>query len=143
MIARKETILLPRTLSNALLAHAQQGDNDEVCGLISRRMDSTQEPEYRHHPVPNIAADRPHRYTMAPADQIAALRDIRESGRELFAIYHSHPTSAALPSTIALAEAGYPDALYLIISLNTKGVLEMRGFRLHDDHYNEVELVIE
>ena len=143
MIARKETILLPRTLSNALLAHAQQGGNDEVCGLISRRTNPTQEPEYRHHPIPNIADDRPHRYVMDPASQIAALRDIRESGRELFAIYHSHPNSAALPSTIDLAEAGYPEVLYLIISLNTKGVLEMRGFRLQGDGYNEVELVIE
>ena len=141
MMAQKETISLPRTLTNALLAHAQQGDSDEVCGLISR-LPGPGHPDYRHHPVPNVAADRPHRYTMDPAKQIAALREMREQGRELFAIYHSHPSSAALPSTIDMTEAGYPDALYLIISLNTKGVLEMRGFRLHDDYYNEVELVI-
>jgi len=143
MIASKETILLPRTLSNALLAHAQQGDSDEICGLVSIKHTNSDGIDYRHHPIPNIATDRPHRYTMDPAGQIAAMRDIREAGRELFAIYHSHPTSAALPSTIDLAEAGYPEALYLIISLNTKGVLEMRGFRLHDDYYKEVELVIE
>jgi len=143
MMAGKETISLPRTLANALLTHAQQGDNDEVCGLISRQANTTRAPEYRHHPIPNIAADRPHRYTMDPAGQIAALREMREQDLELFAIYHSHPTSAALPSAMDMAEAGYPEALYLIISLNTKGVLEMRGFRLHGDHYDEVDLVIE
>jgi len=78
-----------------------------------------------------------------PANQIDALREMRELGHELFAIYHSHPTSAALPSTTDMAEAGYPEVLYLIISLNTKGVLEMRGFRLQRDHYNEVDLLIE
>lgn len=143
MTAAKEIISLPRTLSNALMSHAQHGDSDEVCGLISRRSDPTRADEYRHHPIPNIADDRPHRYIMDPAEQIAAMRDIRENDRELFAIYHSHPSSAAQPSATDMAEAGYPETLYLIISLNTKGVLEMRGFRLHDDHYNEVELVIE
>lgn len=143
MMAGKETISLPRILANALLAHAQQGDTDEVCGLISRRADPTQAAEYRHHPITNIAADRPHRYTMDPAGQIAALREMREQDRALFAIYHSHPTSAALPSATDMREAGYPEALYLIISLNTKGVLEMRGFRLHGEHYDEVDLLIE
>ncbi len=58
---------------------------------------------------------------------------MRENGEALFAIYHSHPTSPAEPSAIDLELAAYPDALYLIISLNTKGVLEMRGFRLNDN----------
>lgn len=142
MMVPNETIQLPRTLSNALLAHAQQGDTDEICGLISIKH-TDGDLDYRQHPITNIAADRPHRYVMDPAGQIAAMRDIRESDRELFAIYHSHPTSAALPSATDMAEAGYPEALYLIISLNTKGVLEMRGFRLQGDGYQEVDLLIE
>jgi proteasome lid subunit RPN8/RPN11 len=65
---------------------------------------------------------------------------MRERGEELFGIYHSHPKTPPLPSKSDLAQAAYPEALYLIISLNTKGVLEMRGFRLQGNRYEEVEL---
>jgi hypothetical protein len=39
-------------------------------------------------------------------------------------------------------EANYREALYLIISLNTKGVLEMRGFYLRADETEEVDLIL-
>jgi len=40
-----------------------------------------------------------------------------------------------------LKRAVYPDALYLIISLDSKGVLEMRGWRLAR-RLEEVELLV-
>ena len=83
-----------------------------------------------------------YRFAMDPADQINALRRMRENGEDLFAIYHSHPASPAVPSLIDVAEAGYPEALYLIISLNTKGVLEMRGYSIKGKKMTEVELKI-
>jgi proteasome lid subunit RPN8/RPN11 len=79
---------------------------------------------------------------MDPAQQIAALRTMRESGEQLFAIYHSHPNSPPLPSPTDLAQSNYPEALYLIISLQTRGVLEMRGFRLNDGAVTEAALEI-
>jgi hypothetical protein len=42
-----------------------------------------------------------------------------------------------------IEEATYPGVLYLIISLNTKGVLEMRGFRLTGQDVAEVMLELE
>jgi len=79
---------------------------------------------------------------MDPAGQIDALRQIRECNEELFAIYHSHPSSPAVPSVIDVEEAGYPEALYLIISLNTKGVLEMRGYSIKGKNFTEIELTL-
>ena len=78
---------------------------------------------------------------MDPRDQIDALREMRERGESLFAIYHSHPDSPPAPSETDLKQAGYPEALYLIISLDTKGVLEMRGWRL-TPRWEEVELLV-
>jgi [CysO sulfur-carrier protein]-S-L-cysteine hydrolase len=65
---------------------------------------------------------------------------MRGQNEELFAIYHSHPSAPAKPSTYDVNMAAYPQALYLIISLNTKGVLEMRGFKIIDNEVNEVTL---
>jgi hypothetical protein len=38
--------------------------------------------------------------------------------------------------------AAYPDALYLIISLNTKGILEMRGFHIIEQVAQEIPLTL-
>jgi proteasome lid subunit RPN8/RPN11 len=68
---------------------------------------------------------------------------MRERGEELFAIFHSHPQAPAEPSATDLELAAYPDALYLIVSLNTKGVLELRGFRIDASRaVEEVELLL-
>ena len=133
-----ESILLPRPLVNDLLQHAQDSAHVEVCGLISARRGHALH-SYR---ITNIAADRNSRYQMDPAQQIAAMKTMRERDETLFAIYHSHPGSPAVPSRTDIAEAGYPEALYLIISLSTKGVLEMRGFYLNGNAVTEVELEI-
>jgi len=81
-------------------------------------------------------------FAMDPTQQIAAMRAMREGGEELFAIYHSHPDSPPLPSATDLAQANYPDVLYLIISLQTRGVLELRGFRLQGRAIMEIPLEI-
>lgn len=131
-------VALPRNLVNRLLAHAQQSPEAEVCGLISARAGIP----VRVYPVPNAASDPARLFFMEPSAQIRAMATMRERGETLFAIYHSHPHSPATPSARDLAEATYPEALYLIISLNTRGVLDMRGYRLHHGNVESVTLVL-
>ena len=135
----REEVELPRPLVNQLLHYAQISPEAEVCGLIGAKAG---EPR-TCYPVRNIAEGPNVRFQLEPQEQIEAMRQMRERGEELFAIFHSHPTTPAEPSPLDLAEAAYPEALYLIISLNTKGVLEMRGFRLSlDERFTEVELLL-
>jgi len=132
-------VKIPRPLVNQLLHHAQLGSDHEICGLVAARDGHPT----RVVPVANIAAEPATRYEMDPKGLIDAMREIREGGETLFAIYHSHPCSPAAPSAIDTAQASYPEALYLIVSLNTKGILEMRGYRLTDSAFDEVVLEIE
>lgn len=131
-------ITLPRSLINQLLHHAQQSPESEVCGLIGAR---DGEP-VRCYPIANVATTPQRLFAMDPSEQIAALRHMRERDETLFAIYHSHPHSPPRPSATDLAEANYPEALYLIISLQTRGVLEMQGFRLRDGLVSEMPLAL-
>lgn len=131
-----ERLHLPRLLINQLLEHAQQSPGAEICGLVGA-MGGVPVRCYR---IANVAADPRRLFAMDPGQQIAALRSMRERGEDLFAIYHSHPRTPPQPSAIDLAQAAYPDALYLIVSLETRGVLEMRGFRLRDGAVAEVDL---
>ena len=90
---------------------------------------------------------------MNPNEQIRALRAIRESGLELLAIYHSHPTSEAWPSAhdkdMALFPAlkpgdpptpCYPGCLYVIISLADPDRPVFRAFQLTGSEFTETHL---
>lgn len=132
------TQILPRPLINQLLQHAQSRPEEEVCGLIASRGGEPM----TFYPIANVAHAPRRLFAMDPAQQIAALRRMRERGEELFAIYHSHPQSPPVPSRIDIDHAAYPDALYVIASLATKGVLELRGYRLRDGEVSEVALEI-
>jgi proteasome lid subunit RPN8/RPN11 len=129
---------LPRPLINQILAQSQAHPEREVCGLIGAR---DGEPA-TCYPVANVA-DAPDRlFQMDPSGQIAAMKAMRERGEALFAVYHSHPDAPARPSPTDLAEDTYPDVLKLVVSLDTKGVLEMRGFYTQDGQVEEVPLVL-
>jgi proteasome lid subunit RPN8/RPN11 len=133
-------VALPRPLVNQLLHYAQSSPELEICGLIGGK-DGVPGACY---PVPNAADQPERRYRLDPEQHIAALRAMRERSETLFAIFHSHPQAPAEPSATDLELAAYPDALYLIVSLNTKGVLELRGFRIDaDQRAEEVELSLE
>ena len=121
-------VRLPRTIVNQLLHLAQKSPEEEICGLISRDRDGFK----RCYPVANTAHDKKRFFALDSREQIAAMRTMREHGEELAAIYHSHPDAPPLPSLDDIVQHEYPDVLYLIVSLGTKGVLEMRGFYIRD-----------
>ena len=129
-------IRLPRSIVSQLLHLAQQSPEEEICGLISRDRAGFR----KCYPVANVASDRKRFFTLDPKQQIEAMRAMREHGEELAAIYHSHPDSPPLPSRADIEQHEYPDVLYLIISLGTKGVLEMRGFHIHGREIGEVAI---
>jgi proteasome lid subunit RPN8/RPN11 len=129
---------IPRTIVNQILHQAQQAQSEEICGLIGGRDGEL----LRCYPVANVAGDKRHLFQMDPRGQIDAMRQMRAAGDTLLAIYHSHPDAPALPSAIDIAQDEYPEALYLIVSLTTKGVLEMRGFRIRAGRAEEVAIAI-
>ncbi len=133
-----EHVTLPRALIERLFAQARHSPEAEICGLISGHDD-----ELIHcHPVTNVATDRTRFFEMEPEGLIAAMRQMRERGEELLAIYHSHPNSPPVPSLTDVQQHEYPSVLYLIISLQTQGVPEMRGYRIRDQKIQEVAIGI-
>lgn len=137
--AKETTIYIPRTLANRLLTLAQLAPQTEICGLISTQPSN----KYRVYPIDNIAADKACVFEMDPTQQISAFKTIREEQETLFAVFHSHPHSAATPSNKDIDDAAYESALNIIISLSTRGVLDMRGYFYQNNLARPVELVIE
>lgn len=131
-----EVITLPRWLVQRLLKEAQERRDFEVCGLIGGREGRP----VSIYPVANVAKDPRTEFEMDPEGLIKAFKAMRARDEELFAIYHSHPKTPARPSERDLELLAYEEALYLIISLGTKGVLELRGFRVERGELIEVPL---
>jgi proteasome lid subunit RPN8/RPN11 len=139
MSDNSQTLELPRPLVNKILAHAQQNPSMEVCGLIGN--DTAGKKDY--YAVENISADPSCRFLMDAPQQINAMKKMRDRQQQLFAIVHSHPTASAEPSQLDIDENSYKNVFYIIISLNTKGVLEMRAYTQTEDAMQEVELILE
>lgn len=89
------------------------------------------------HPTPTT------RYVIDPREQLRAFRAIDAAGEELLGIYHSHPVSQPYPSPTDRAEAHYPDAFYVLVSLRS-ATPEIRAFRIgEDDFVREIPVAVE
>jgi len=139
MKTSEQTLYLPRPLVNKILAHAQQNPTVEVCGMIAN--DASDHKDY--YAIDNVAKDPGCRFLMDAPQQINAMKQMRDRHQQLFAIVHSHPTTNAQPSALDIIENSYKDVFYIIISLNTKGVLEMRAYTQQLDSMQEIELILE
>ena len=126
--------VLPRETAIRLMVEAQRQPDAEVCGLIGR----DDQGQVEVYPVANIAAEPEHAFEMAPAALIEAMRRIRERGQQLMAIYHSHPAAEAVPSKPDLRDHGYPEALQIIVSMDIKGVLQLRCWDVSSGEAREV-----
>ncbi len=132
----QDHIQIPRKITNQLLHLAQISPTLEICGLIGSKNGLPSS----CYPVKNTAEHPQHHFQLDAGQQISAMTKMRGHGEQLFAIYHSHPTAPATPSLSDLEQSSYPNALYLIISLNTKGILEMRGFKIDHKSAQEISL---
>lgn len=121
-----ERVELPRSIVVELLRQAQQSPDAEICGLIT----AVDDRPVRVIQIRNTAAEPRRLFDMDERQLIDAMKQVRERGETLFAIFHSHPDAEPVPSRNDIERLGYPETLHLIISLHTKGVLQMRGWRL-------------
>src|SRR5687767_2466383 len=103
-----------------MLAHAAGELPNECCGLLSGTV--RDEPGFRaalvvqRYPLVNVAAS-PKLYESDPDSMFKAFKDMRQRNIDVVAVYHSHPTSAPVPSKTDLERNYSPEVINLIISL--------------------------
>lgn len=117
--------MLARAIRDEIVEHARQTGALECCGLVAGRDGAAT----RIIRCANVATSPAVRYRIEPREQLAAFRAMDAAGEELLAIYHSHPASEPYPSATDRAEAFYPAAVYVLVSLRA-GEVEMRGYRI-------------
>jgi [CysO sulfur-carrier protein]-S-L-cysteine hydrolase len=128
---------IPQGLADEIVAHAREDLPNECCGMVGGS-DGVAATVYR---AENAEAS-PLRYSIDAKEQFRLMRGIEEAGEELAAIYHSHTKSPAYPSQTDVNLAGWPEAVYLIVSLADPKAPDLKGFWIKDGQIAEAELVV-
>jgi proteasome lid subunit RPN8/RPN11 len=133
-------LCLPSGVLSDLVEQARREAPNECCGLLAGRIAAGPPPlglvEVRY-PLINALAS-PRRYESEPRSLFDADRDIRGRGLLILAVYHSHPTSPAVPSRTDLERNYSPEVVNLIVSLLSEPP-EVRCWWLTEHDYREAE----
>lgn len=132
-----DILYLSRSHVDSMIAYTDACAPEEGCGLLAgvdRKVEITiLITNQSHSPV---------RYNMEPRELVKAFFDIDKLGMELLAIFHSHPNGPSTPSPTDLTGYLYPKARMVILSKET-GIWRLKGFKISDGNFQEIELRIE
>jgi proteasome lid subunit RPN8/RPN11 len=115
----------------AMLAHVLADHSEERCGLLAGR-DNRVEAVL---PVPNVLRSAV-AYQMDGREFIEAMV---ACDFEPLGIFHSHPAGPPVPSPTDIAQALYPDSVYVIIALNQLPP-SVRAFRIIEGRVSELKI---
>ncbi len=119
-------LTIKRPFLNQMLNHLQACYPLEGCGLLAGDEAGTVTAVY---PIDNILQS-PTAYEMDPQQQIQVMLTLEAADWQMLAIYHSHPQGPEQPSTTDIAQAYYPEALHIIVSLREQTVPVVRAFQI-------------
>lgn len=129
------TLSLPQSFIDEMIAHAQEDAPNECCGIIAGA-DGTATKLYRA----KNAEVSPYRYSVDSDDLFRIFRECDGNDWSFLAIYHSHTGSEAYPSPTDVRLAFWPEAYYVLVSLQDAANPVVRAFRILDETVTEEEL---
>jgi proteasome lid subunit RPN8/RPN11 len=123
-----------------MIAQAKRDAPNETWGMIGGKNDRAQ----KLFPMRNVSPTPVTRYVADPPELLKTVREIEdENSWDILAIYHTHPATEPYPSATDVAEAHYPDSIYIIISLQNPDQAKMRGYRIVEGKVSEITIEIE
>ncbi|CAM3761673.1 Mov34/MPN/PAD-1 family protein [Cytobacillus oceanisediminis] len=119
-------LLIKRDVYEEMITYCSELLPYEACGLLSGIKD-------RFTTLWKIKNEtkRFNRFTMSSESIKTTVKEMEKIGEVLSGIFHSHPSSPALPSTHDIRNNSYPELPYLIVSFH-KGRTEVRCFKMID-----------
>jgi proteasome lid subunit RPN8/RPN11 len=139
-------LIFPDAVRQELIAHAREGDPDEVCGILAghddqivrlRRVRNTAdqvgvERGFFRDRQTNVAA--PGRsavhYFMDPLDLLQAYREMDDLELDVVGYYHSHTHTEARPSPTDIRLATDLGAYWVLVSLEDPSNPSLRAWRI-------------
>ena len=135
-------LVIPRTIHDAVIAHARAELPNECCGLLAGAIEDDDGRVTQHFPLRNDSAS-PTQYLTNARDLLDAVRATRAAGTEFLAVYHSHPSSAAVPSRTDVERNTWGEtAVHVIVGLGGDEP-DVRAWWLTDVGYRAAELAVQ
>src|SRR4030043_1512765 len=129
-------LFITRDLLDEIILHCREIYPNEACGILAGKGRVVQK-VYKMTNIENSSVS----YMMEPREQFTVMKEMREQGLEMSAIYHSHPQSGVQPSPKDINLAFYPDSLYVILSLIYEEPA-IKAFEIKNGLIREVEIFI-
>lgn len=129
-------LVIPEHLLDKVISHCKEIYPKEACGILAGKEGVVQK-VYRMKNIENS----PVSYTMDSEEQFIVMKEIREKGLDLTAIYHSHPDLDVYPSPKDIHLAFYSESVYIIIGLS-EGEPKIRAFSIREENIDEVEIKV-
>jgi desampylase len=128
--------VLPRRLREEIVAHARESAPRECCGLLFGDGEFADRLVRGRnvHPTPET------RYEIDPAQLRDAIAQTDDTDRYLVGIYHSHPRTEPKPSEFDIANARWPQQVYVLTSLRFDPP-EVFAFRIRDAKAPKIPIV--
>jgi proteasome lid subunit RPN8/RPN11 len=128
---------VPKAILLELMKAARAANPIEACGLLA----GIEGRVTKFYPMTNADAS-PEHFSLIPAEQFAAVKDMRKDGLQLLAIWHSHPASPPRMSAEDIRLAYTPDVVYAILSLAVPAEESLRAYRINNGASEPVQLVV-
>jgi proteasome lid subunit RPN8/RPN11 len=129
------TFALQQRHIDEMIAHAREDVPNECCGVLLGRGGQVD----RLRRCIN-AEHSPFRYSVDPRELLEIDRESREHDWDVISIYHSHTHTEAYPSPTDVRLAGYPEAIYILVSLQDAEKPDIRGYYIRDGVITEEPL---
>lgn len=129
-----DVVIIPREAVATMIEHSRACAPNEACGLVAE-LDGVVTKVYAFS---NMDA-APDRFTLDPAEHFAAVQDAEANGWAIAGSFHSHPSSAPVPSVADLGGGGDPGWVNLIVGVEGGGIA-VRAYRYVDGVATAVEI---
>ena len=132
----KRVLSLPRTMLDAMVAHARRDHPDECCGVVAGR-DGVATRMFEM-----VNAERsPTGFTFDSAEWLKVYREIDDADEDLLVVYHSHTMTEAYPSRTDIRwSVNTPGASWLLVSTRDPAYDEVKSYRIEDGVVTEEEI---
>ena len=133
---------IKQDIIDRIVAHGRTEAPFEACGYLAEKDGII----IQHFELTNIDKSPVH-FSMDPAEQFAVVKECRNQGLKICAVYHTHPETPARPSKEDIKLAYDPSVSYVIVSLAEadpniksfniqKGIVEPEPLRIINDGAN-------
>jgi proteasome lid subunit RPN8/RPN11 len=130
-------LLISNALWFEMINQAEENLPNECCGFVVGKGTNADV----IIPVENVVHS-PTEFQMDANRQIREMLRIEKEGKELLAIYHSHPDGPDFPSTRDVKQFMYPESYSIILSRKNQ-IWSGRGFQINGDQAEEILILIE